>query len=165
MSKVIANEFFVTVSMPDLMRWQDKNDDACEPAPPLQAAIREAGLAVDLNDLYFRFFDQIQVGHGDVYVYLSDKSSESLFVIDLYRDLTDQLDLISFGIRCDRQKAFIVAENLNTFFKEASIQISFERSSHCVKLHKLIDPRRYPSYIQKSDYSQKLITTMSESVV
>jgi hypothetical protein len=161
MARVVATEFLITVSMSDLIRWKDESNGVCEPAPSLLDALKEAALTVALRDLYFRYFDEIQVGRGDTYLYSSSKNVESLFAIDLYRELTDQLDLVSFGMTCSRSKASAVATHLHAFFRQASVQVSFEHSSHCVRLRKLIDPTQYPLVVQESGHIQKLITALS----
>jgi hypothetical protein len=162
MTQVAATEFFVSVSMSDLMRWQDEDDDACEPAPSLLAALKEATLTVDVKELYSRYFDEIQVGRGDAYQYQSREAAESVFAINLYRELTGQLDIVSFGMACDRAKAPIVAAHLHTFFRQASVQIMFEHSCHSMQLRKLIDLTQYPLVIEESGYAQKLITMLPD---
>jgi hypothetical protein len=158
MTQVVATEFFMAVSMSDLMRWDEDDGNACEPASSLLNALNEAELTVDLRNLYFRYFDEIPLGRGDVYVYQSSKSVESSFAIDLYREFTDQLDVVTFGMTCSRLQAPAVAAHLHAFFRQASVQISFEHSSHCMALRKLIDPKQFPLMVQESGYVQKLIT-------
>ena len=161
MTQVVATEFHIIVSMSDLMRWKDENNDVYEPAPSLLNALKEAELTVNLRELYCRYFDDVQVGRGDTYLYPSFESVESLFVIDMYRELSDQLDIVSFGMTCSRSKAPAVATHLHAFFREASVQASFEHSRHCVRLRKLIDPTQYPLIVQESGHVQKLITAPS----
>ncbi len=81
MTQVVATEFLITVSMSDLMRWKGECNDVCEPAPSLLDALKEAALTVELKDLYFRYFDEIQLGRGDTYLYQSSENVESLFVV------------------------------------------------------------------------------------
>jgi hypothetical protein len=121
----------------------------------LLAALKEAALTVDVKELYFRYFDEIQVGHGDAFWYSSSEAVESVFAINLYREFTDQLDIVSFGMACDRAKAPIVAEHLHAFFRHASVQVAFEHSCHCVRLRKLIDLTQYPLVIEESGYVQR----------
>lgn len=160
MTQAVATEFFVSVSMSDLVRWQDNGNGACEPEPSLLAALKEAALTVDVKELYLRYFDEIQVGQGDAYRYPSSEAVESVFAINLYRELTDQLDIVSFGMACDRTKAPIVAEHLHAFFRNASVQVAFERSCYCARLRKLIDRTQYPLVMQESGYAQQLIAVL-----
>ena len=157
-----ANEFFLIVSMSDFMRWHSEDDDLCEPAPTLLSALSAAAINVEVSELYSRYFDKTLLGYGDVYRYLGSTSSGSLFAINLYREVTDQLDLISFGLQCEPEKSAIVAKYLHTFFTEASFQITFEQKSCNSQWRQLIDATRYPLVVGDSGYSQQLITVASK---
>lgn len=159
MSRVVAAEFFVTVSMSDLVQWAGDDAETFRPNPHLAAALEEARLSVDVGILYSQYFDEILLGRGDVYKFSSIENEGAVFVIDLYRGITDQQDVVSFGLSCGTAKAPVVATHLHAFFMQASLQGSFEQSWQSERLRSLIDPARYPSVMQESGYVQRLVST------
>jgi hypothetical protein len=152
-SIVYANEFDICVSMSDLVSWVG---DEHSPNADLDAAFIASGIELDIAKLYDHYFDDIPIGAGDVHVY-SSAVSESLLVIDLYRDLTDQLDLITVSLRIDKTQLNLSIPLLRQFFDTAECQVLFSQSTHSKRLHSLIDESRYPLLINESGYRQQII--------
>ncbi|WP_231670875.1 hypothetical protein [Pseudomonas quasicaspiana] len=97
-SSCYADEFDICVSISDLVSWVK---DEYSPNADLAGALSLAGIDLDLAKLYECYMERTPVGTGDVHVY-SSLLNKSFLVIDLYRDLTDQLDLVSASLRLDR---------------------------------------------------------------
>lgn len=152
-SIVYANEFDICVSMSDLVSWVG---DEHSPNADLEAALSAAGIELDIAKLYNHYFEDTHIGAGDVHVY-SSAVSDSLMVIDLYRDLTNQLDLITVSLKIDKPLAHLVLPLLRQFFDTAECQVLFSQSTHSKRLHSLIDESRYPVLINESGYRQQII--------
>ncbi|WP_047304861.1 hypothetical protein [Pseudomonas fluorescens] len=150
---ICANEFDICVSMPDFVTWAE---DRHLPNADLAAALSTLGIALDINQLYTRYFDDTPVGTGDVHVYPST-GSQSLLVIDLYRDPTDQLDIVSVSLKIEPALLPLALPLLRGFFDAAECQVAFRQSSHSQQLRSLIDESRYPAPSDESGYHQQLI--------
>lgn len=150
---ICANEFDICISMPDLVTW---TDDAQTPNADLAAALELLGIEIDIADLCDDYFNETPVGTGDVHVYASD-DNDSILVIDLYRDTTDQLDIISLSLKIDPPLLTLALLPLRRFFDAAECQVAFRQSSHSQQLRSLIDESRYPVLVDESGYPQQLI--------
>ncbi|WP_426108526.1 hypothetical protein [Pseudomonas sp. TWR1-1-4] len=152
-SIVYANEFDICVSMPDLVSW---GGDEHSPNADLEAALSSAGIELDIAELYNHYFEDTPIGAGDVHVY-SSAVSESLMVIDLYRDLTDQLDLVTVSLKIDKPLTHLVLPLLRRFFDAAECQVLFSQSTHSQRLRSLTDESRYPLPMGENGYRQQII--------
>ncbi|WP_092295553.1 hypothetical protein [Pseudomonas sp. NFIX28] len=150
---ICANEFDICVSMPDFVTWAE---DEHIPNADLAVALKAMGIALNITELYDTYFDDTPVGAGDVHIYPSAEN-ESFLVMDLYRDLTDQLDIVSFSLRVDQSALYLALPHLRRFFDAAECQIAFRQSSHSQQLRSLIDGGRYPVLFDESGYLQTLI--------
>ncbi|WP_416363955.1 hypothetical protein [Pseudomonas sp. NFX183] len=152
-SIVYANEFDICVSMSDLVSWVG---DEHSPNAHLEAALSAAGIELDIAKLYNHDFEDTPIGAGDVHVY-SSAVSESLMVIDLYRDLTYQLDLITVSLKIDKPLTHLVLPLLRRFFDAAECQVLFSQSTHSQRLRSLTDESRYPLPMGENGYRQQII--------
>ncbi|MGY2209909.1 hypothetical protein [Pseudomonas pergaminensis] len=152
-SIVYANEFDICVSMSDLVSWVG---DEHSPNADLEAALSAAGIELDIAKLYNHYFEDTHIGAGDVHVY-SSAVSDSLMVIYLYRDLTDQLDLITVSLKIDKPLAHLVLPLLRRFFDAAECQVLFSQSTHSQRLRSLTDESRYPLPMGENGYRQQII--------
>lgn len=152
-SIVYANEFDICVSMSDLVSWVG---DEHSPSADLEAALSAAGIDLDIAKLYDDYFEYTPVGAGDVHVY-SSSVNESFMVIDLYRDLTDQLDLITVSLKIDKPLTHLVLPLLRRFFDAAECQVLFSQSTHSQRLRSLTDESRYPLPMGENGYRQQII--------
>ena len=59
------------------------------------------GVEVNFNKPYNHYFS-IKVGSGDIYVYTMDK--ENFVAFCFFKERTDQMDVISFGLSCSSEK-------------------------------------------------------------
>ena len=108
MKIIETHQFHLTVSMSDLVRWRGNGDDDFEANTEIQWAIELLGLDADINQLYKKYFYQTEVGQGDVYAFLNRNEPKNLFAIDMHRDLTDQLDIVSIFVSSSPKLASIV---------------------------------------------------------
>ncbi|MCQ2999758.1 hypothetical protein NLO98_08310 [Pseudomonas syringae] len=152
-SSIYANEFDICVSISDLVSWVD---DEHTPNTDLAAALSLAGIDLDLAKLYDCYIEGTPIGTGDVHVY-SSELNKSLLVMDLYRGLTDQLDLVSASLRLDTDLVESLLPRLRRFFDAADCQVLFRQSNHSQQLRSLLDQSRYPSLVDESGYRQHLI--------
>jgi len=139
--------------MPDFVTWAE---DEQIPNADLAAALKAMGIVLNISELYDTYFDDTPVGAGDVHIYPSAEN-ESFLVIDLYRDLTDQLDIVSFSLRVEPSVLHLALPHLRRFFDTAECQVAFRQSSHSQQLRSLIDEDRYPVRFDESGYLQTLI--------
>lgn len=152
-SIVYANEFDICVSMSDLVSWVE---DEHSPNSDLEAALSAAGIDLDIVKLYDDYFECTPIGAGDVHVY-SSFANESFMVIDLYRDLTDQLDLITVSLKIGKPLTHLVLPLLRRFFDAADCQVLFSQSTHSQRLRSLTDESRYPLPMGENGYRQQII--------
>lgn len=152
-SIVYANEFDICVSMSDLVSWVG---DEHSPNADLEAALSAAGIELDIAKLYNHYFEDTPIGAGDVHVY-SSAVSESLMVIELYRDLTDQLDLITVSLKIEKPFTHLVLPLLRRFFDAAECQVLFSQSAHSQRLRSLTDESRYPLPMGENGYRQQIV--------
>lgn len=150
---ICANEFDICVSMPDFVTWAQ---DGPVPNADLAAALNTLGIALDIGKLYTSYFDDTPVGAGDVHIYPGTESA-SLLVIDLYRDPTDQLDIVSISLKIEPRLLLLALPHLRGFFDAAECQVAFRQSSHSQQLRALIDETRYPAPADENGYRQQLI--------
>ncbi|MFJ7141231.1 hypothetical protein [Pseudomonas protegens] len=150
---ICANELDLCVSISDFVTWLE---DECIPNPDLAAALKAMGVTLNITELYDTYFDDTPVGAGDVHIYPSAESS-SFLVVDLYRELTDQLDLVTASLKMEPAVLHLALPHLRAFFDGAKCQIAFRQSSHSQQLHQLIDEGRYPALVDESGYQQKMI--------
>ncbi len=117
---------------------------------------------IDLNlkALSDYYFDDIAVGEGDVLVFSSTRFTESYFIIDLYKELTDQLDCICFYINSPHQEVIEqIKPHLRHFFDQIEYQFSYEEKSLSATVKNLLTCQSGETWqaIEESDYLQKII--------
>ena len=151
-----AREFNICVSMCDFVTTSNSDIDQYIANIHLVQALNELGVSVDVGRLHFQYFNEIEIGQGDVYLYTNVNQPENIFVIDMYRELTDQMDIVSFSIRCSVETYQKVITNLRLFFDTATLQGAFEQFSYSSRLRTLIDAKKYPYLVSESGYEQKL---------
>lgn len=139
--------------MSDFVTWVE---DECIPNADLAAALKAMGVTLNITELYDTYFDDTPVGAGDVHIYPSAEN-KSFLVIDLYRELTDQLDIVTASLKIESELLTLVLPHLRRFFDAAECQVAFRQSSHSQQLRSLIEEGRYPVLIDESGYRQQLI--------
>ncbi|RYG15374.1 MAG: hypothetical protein EOO07_15565 [Chitinophagaceae bacterium] len=152
-----AREFNVYVSINDFVLTTGSNGDEYIANHYLEKALNELGVSVDICSLYFQYFNEIEIGKGNVYLYTNSNEPENIFVIDMYRELTDQLDIVSFSVRCSDKRYPKVSTHLRNFFEGAMVQGGLEQLSRSSRLHTLINEKTYPFLVAESGYMQVLI--------
>ncbi|MDU4253103.1 hypothetical protein [Pseudomonas sp.] len=156
-SLVRVKQFRLVISMPDLYQWAD--DDA---EPVLLGEWREIIGLLRLNEsriaaLYDLYFDQTPVGQGNVYVFLGNDQPESLLAFDLYREPTDQLDIVTVGVCVPADAVAQIKPLLRSAFDQASCQILYEEGNILQGVQQLIDPSGYPKSIGNGALHQQLL--------
>jgi hypothetical protein len=154
---IVASEFRVSISMSDLVVWSGDQDDNFSSHPALVALTATLGVSVDIGGLYALYFDTTPVGCGDVHVFSSSSADTNVFVIDMYRDSTDQLDIVAIGVRCEEVLAPIVKRDLRSLFDSASCQVCFEEANYSVAFRSMIDATRFTRSFEDHGYQQNLI--------
>lgn len=104
-----------------------------------------------------RCFGEAPVGAGDVWMFTSRQDPQNVFIIDLYRGLTDQLDLVVFSARCAEGRAPLVKQHFRRFFDDAAYQVGYEEANVNASFRLHADRRRYPHVVPESGYAQQFI--------
>lgn len=151
-----ARDFYLAVSMSDFVTWFGDGDNDFAENALLQAALKALGVSVNLCALYVGYFERTPVGTGDVYVYQPTKGAKNVFALNLYRDLTDQMDIVSFGIGCDDDCLSTIRKALRAFFDGATCQVHYEEASYSSGLRRMLDVEAYPAAIDDSGYQQHI---------
>ncbi len=142
--------------MIDFVTWFGDGDDDFSENAVLKTALSALGVTVDLRALYVSYFERTSVGTGDVYAYQPTEKSKSIFAVDLYRGLTDQMDIVSFAVGCDEHCLPVVRDKLRSFFDGASCQVHYEEANYLPRFRRMIDAKTYPLIIEESGYKQQL---------
>jgi len=153
-SKIIyAKEFDICVSMSDLVTWEGEFKT---PNADLQAVFTTLGIPADILELHESYFAHLYNGYGDVHVYHAENNGSSILAIDMYRELTDQIDLTLLSLRIESPEFDSVLAHLRSFFDSACCQVAFEQVSHSRRLRNMLDESRYPRRVEKNhDYMQQ----------
>ncbi|WP_122411762.1 hypothetical protein [Pseudomonas viridiflava] len=157
MKVIESHQFYLAISMADLVSWQGDGDDDLEVRKEIQAVIDLMGLDVDIRHMHEKYFFQLKVGQGDVYAFVNEHQPENVLAIDMYRGLTDQLDIVSIFVRSAPKTAVLVRAQLRGLFDAASCQVIYKEASVLPELQKLLDVSNYPFTLAKSGYKQSLI--------
>lgn len=157
MKVIESHQFYLAISMVDLVSWQGDGDDDLEVRKEIQAVIDLMGLDVDIRHMHVKYFFQLKVGQGDVYAFVNEHQPENFLAIDMYRGLTDQLDIVSIFVRSAPKNAVVVRAQLRGLFDAASCQVIYKEASVLPELQKLLDVRNYPFTLAESGYKQNLI--------
>jgi hypothetical protein len=157
MKLIETHQFYLAVSMSDLVRWHGEGDDDFEANREIQSVTELLGLDVDITHLYKKYFYETDAGQGDVYAFLNTHVPENLLAIDTYRELTDQLDIISIFASSSPKLASLVENKLRKLFDSASCQVAYEEASSLHRLQQLLNNNKYPLTIVESGYRQNLI--------
>jgi hypothetical protein len=155
-TRLPALEFFGVVSMLDFTVDTGEGDDDFEINPHIHSALDILGITADLRKLYQLYFETPD-GQGDVHAFYGPESTRNVFAIDLYRDPTDQLDIISFGVRCDRNLEMIVKPRLRSFFDSAAIQLGFEEANISTRLRALLGESQYAVLVEAGKFARQQI--------
>jgi len=154
---LVANEFRVAVSMSDLVVWSEDQDDNFSPHPALDAIATSLGISIDIRGLHALYFEATSIGTGDVHVFSRTSNPTNVFAIDMYRDLTDQLDIIAIGVRCEETAGSIVKTSLRSLFDSASCQVWYEEANVLLEFRSMIDASNFPRSLGEHGYLQKLL--------
>ncbi|WP_415753804.1 hypothetical protein [Pseudomonas leptonychotis] len=157
MKIIETHQFYLAVSMSDLVHWRGDCDDDFETNREIKSAIELLGLDADIKHLYKKYFYETETGQGDIYAFLNRHEPENIFAIDMYRDLTDQLDIISIFASASPKLASIVKTKLRNLFDSSSCQVAYEEANSLPKLQELLNNNKYPLTIEESGYKQNLI--------
>ena len=149
-----ALEWDICVSASDLVRFPDPDSDVPVASPQFTELINELGLPIDPTKVYEHYFFDTKVGAGDVHVYRSRESQGAVFVIDYYRDMHDQLDLIDLFIKVSERSASQVASFVRAFFDSSEYQVVLQQANCSTRLQELLRPDRCPHKVPGSNYEQ-----------
>ena len=155
-TRLPAAEFFGVVSIMDFIVFTGEGDDDFEINPHIQTALDLLGITADLRKLYQQYFET-PLGQGDVHVFHGPDDTRNLFAIDVHRDPTDQLDIVLFGVRSDRDLATIVKPRLRSFFDSAAIQLGFEEANISTRLHALLGESDYAVLVEAGKFARQQI--------
>lgn len=151
---VLAREFELCVSITDLAPRSEGPTSSPVPDATLMAVFGKLGLHIDLASLRHEY-DSAPTGGGDLHVFKS--IDESVVAVDLYRDPTDQLDLVCIYLRTTEQHADATAVLLTQFFSAAKVQVQFSRSSISIRLREALDSARYPQMLPGAAHPQRYV--------
>lgn len=149
--------FFAVVSMTDFLDW-DESENCCGANQYLKKVVESLNVQLDLVRLHDFYFDNILVGRGDVHLYKESPDAESFIAVDLFKEPTDQLDLVSISVRCNTSRLKDIRLNMRSFFDSASCKVLLEETNISPRIIEKIDPENYPRIFDVSNYRQKLRT-------
>ncbi|MDX1695413.1 MAG: hypothetical protein R3208_16745 [Ketobacteraceae bacterium] len=147
--------FFAIVSANDLIVWHEA-DQCALPNPHLDLVIRDFSLDLNLLAVHDHYFDAVIVGQGDVFVYKTTQNAENLLAFDLFKEPSDQSDLIRVAVRSSSELVPRVRSNFRAFYDSAGCQVCLEESAISGKVIEMIDAANYPRDMSRSGYRQKL---------
>ena len=126
---------------------------------PLLSEIMELlNITVDIKEIEKTFIDT-PYGQGDIWVF--GDHAKNCIVFDLYREPTDQLDIIDFGVICSNKMYNRMYELIYAMYKEINKKVKFRAYDINTPLwaKSVIngdDVFKYCNYIDKSFATQKI---------
>ena len=150
-----SNDYSLVISASDLVIWVGNEDKHCKANPYLVSALNLLDIYIDPVDLYNQFFENRNAGTGDVYLFSNGGKENSYFAIDMYRGLTDQLDIIEIVFRA-KENQEKVKITLRSFFDTVTYQVNFEESHISSRINEIINIDSYPKKMEESGYMKKI---------
>jgi hypothetical protein len=155
---IAATEFAICVSIGDLVVWPEEFSDFPEKNPRFSEILETLGVEIDLVSLYQSYVGNIaRAGRGDVWVYELQTDPHTLVAIDLYNEMTDQMDLIQIYVRCRQSIAEHVATLVAAFFNNSSTQVFASQQSISRELRDAVDTGKFPRRIEPGGYLQEQV--------
>jgi len=128
MMTIPTTVFTISLSMSDWIYVPDE-DGPFLPNADLQAVLDAMHIKVNLCELCDFYFDEIAVGSGDIVVFSSATYANTYFIVDCYRELTDQLDIVTFYIYSpDTTLTKNLKLPLRHFFDNAQYKILYQEA-------------------------------------
>lgn len=149
-------DFAVSVSATDFVAWKGEGDADYIGNPFLVQVLNLLTIPADPAALYEKYFELPVVGNGDVLFYKSTFNGESIFAVNMYRDMYDQLDILTFGVRT-KKNAMGVRVALRAFFDSAQYQVHYEEGGILSSVSSLIDSYSYPKTLAQGGYVQRMV--------
>ncbi|WP_338525241.1 hypothetical protein NUH87_06255 [Pseudomonas batumici] len=151
-----SRQFRLVVSLVDLFHWPD--DDIPVLLDGWRRVIELLGFdEAEIAALYDLYFDGTPIGQGDVHAFINNTQPENMMAFDLYRGLTDQLDVIAVVISVSRERVTQVKPLLRQVFDLASCQIHYEEGSLLQAFKEMTNVEGYPKVIEESGYRQQFL--------
>ncbi len=151
-----SRQFRLVISLTDLFHWPD--DDVPVLLDDWRRAIELLGFdEVEITALYDVYFDGTPIGQGDVHAFINKAQPENTLIFDLYRGLTDQLDIIAVAISVSGERITQIKSLLRQVFDLASCQIHYEEGSFLQAFKEMTNVEGYPKVIRESAYHQQLL--------
>jgi hypothetical protein len=150
-----CKDFLIATSASDLVNWTGDTDEDCISNPYLVVALNLLDITIDPVILYDQFFSNVKSGRGDVYLYKNHHETPSYFAIDMYRGLTDQVDIIQIAIRANINSNKIKVA-LRSFMDTIENQFCYEESHISLRVSDILDINSYPKNIEESGYKQSV---------
>ena len=155
-----TTDFAVSVSAIDLVSWNGEGDTDYIGNPLLAHALNLLAIPENPEVLYEKYFELPEAGKGDVLFYRSTFNGESIFAIDMYHDVHDQQEIITFGVRT-RKNISGVRVALRAFFDSAQYPTHYEEGEILSSVSSLIDSHSYPRRIgQGRNYMQQMVIVL-----
>jgi len=151
-----THDFHLSVSINDLVVYFGDGDEDVIIHPMLDTVFAALDIAVDFRALYLTYMDRTPIGAGDVHVFQTADLSPNRFAIDLYRELTDQQDIIQLAVTCSEPSIAMVRRCLRALFDRASQQIHLREGCICASAREMLNAARYPRLIAESGYLQNI---------
>lgn len=148
-----CRDFLIAISASDLVNRVDDKDEIANPY--LVSALNLLEIFIDPVKLCDQFYNNPKSGVGDIYLFRNHHKSPSYFVVDMYRGLTDQIDVIQVAIRAE-VNASQVKVALRGFIDTVENQFCYEESNTSLRVSELIDIDSYPKKIEESGYEQNI---------
>ncbi|WP_346840917.1 hypothetical protein RAL92_21900 [Metapseudomonas otitidis] len=143
-----------SISMPDLYEWIDDTKY-------LTAAWRDIARYVGVNPdaltgLWDLYFERTKVGEGDLHAFLGHDEMHDVLIFDLYREITDQMDIIEVTARVARARMNGLRKLLREAFDQSSCQLGYRETCSDFGVVCALDPGSYPKVIEENRYAQQL---------
>lgn len=153
---ILPTDFSLAVSISDLLIRD--GDGESRGNPDLLGVFETLGIGVDLPQLYRRFF-AAKLGEGDVLLYRHASQGGSAFAIDLYRGLSDQLNIVALGFRVGTDVE-AVRTALHAFFESATCQVHYEEGRGLKAVSAMLGEDEFPRIVEL--YAQECVVMQDD---
>lgn len=102
---MISNQFLIILSISELVYYPNEDEDIFIADPLLNQIINLIDVNIQIEKIYERYHESPR-NTGDVLIFRSNSLNNAYILVDSFKEGTDQLDLVIFGV-CVEDKVVV----------------------------------------------------------
>ncbi len=101
--------------LPNLERNPDELNELCE----------SLNIKID-TDLLYEIYDNLPIEKPNIQIFYAEESKEEFIYLDLFKEKTDQMSVILFGVRLQSKKAKKIKKTMMKLYVKSRVRSNFE---------------------------------------